>query len=200
VGWLTAGFGPAPLGKNAVVTTSSEPRYTPWWAFAALIAVCLSALGLFVAAASRAPVVQGAPTSQAPTPQQPVTDGKLAFRVVGVERSVPAVGDPFYGATASGGYTVVTLRVRNTSTATVTFDSAYAVGQDAQGRRVVSDREASAIANSATAAMRIPPGGRLTTRVVFDVDRRTRLRSLQVHDSVFSRGAVLPLSGSGTVG
>jgi hypothetical protein len=172
---------------------SRDPRYTPWWAFAALVTACLTAAGLFVASASRAPVVNGVPHARAATSQAAVADGKLAFRVLDVQRGVDAVGDSFYGATPSGSFTVVTLRVRNISTAPVTFDSAYVVGRDAGGRRVASDREASAIANSDTASSRIPPGDRLTTRIVFDVDAGTRLGGLQVHDSVFSRGADLPL-------
>ena len=174
------------IGKNDHMRPIS--RVTPW-VFAALVLTALVGVGLFVSSASRAPVMSGA--SEGTTTK--AEDGDLRFRIVDVQRNVTQIGDPIYGATPRASYTVVTLAVRNTGSSTATFDGAYVVGRDRDGRRVTADREATAILNDDGVGRltQIAAGERIVTKVAFDV--QSRMTQIQVHDSVFSRGAGLRL-------
>lgn len=178
------------------IVEKGATRYTPWWAFAVAVLAALATLGLFVSAASHAPLVRTSPQIHSGTRGLPAQDGNLEFTVMDVQRNVPALGDPFYGATPAGTYTVVRMRVLNTSTEPVTFDGTYVLGIDQHGGRVTSDREAQYFANADGNGMmtRIAPGGAITTAIAFDVGSDQRLVGVQAHDSVFSRGADLPLA------
>lgn len=185
---LTIRLSAAAHGKNAIMRPIS--RVTPW-VFAVLVLAALAGVGLFVRSASQAPVLSKA----SPAASGRVQDGRFAFRVEHVQRNVPELGDQFYGASPAGTYTVVTLSVRNTGTSTATFDGAYAVGIDRHDHRVTADREATAIANDDGVGRltQLAPGERITMRVAFDVEPGHRIVEVQVHDSVFSRGAGLRL-------
>lgn len=154
----------------------------------------MAAFGLFVSNASKAPITRGVTHSEVVGKQQFVQDGKLEFAVENVQRSVSGIGDAYFGTSPSAGsYTVVTLSVRNTSTESVTFDSAYVMGLDDQGSRLASDREAQYYANEDGSGMltTLAPGVQIRTSIAFDVPETDRLVGVEVHDSVFSRGATI---------
>ena len=190
---LTIGFTPSGRGNNPCVTTQTPERsYTPWWGLALAVAVALMAISGFVSSASRAPVVRGQTHSQVVGKSEAVQDGKLEFALLGIRRNVSEIGDSYFGTTAStGSYTVVTLSVSNVSSESVTFDGTYVVGVDADGSQIPSDREAQYYANEGGEGMlsTLHPGQEMRASVAFQVPGGARLMAVQVHDSVFSRGA-----------
>lgn len=190
---LTIGFSRRGHGKNPLVTTQTPERsYTPWWALALAVTAALVAIAGFVSTASRAPVVRGQAHSQVAGKGYAVQDGKLEFALVDVQRNVREIGDSYFGTAANtGSYTVVTLSVRNLSTESVTFDGTYVVGLAADGSQIPSDREAQYYANEDGAGLLsvVHPGQEIRASVAFQVPDGARLNAVQVHDSVFSRGA-----------
>lgn len=177
---------------------SKETRgrtYTPWWAFALAVLAGLGLIAAFVSSASSAPLLSDSAQTEVRGRSVPVQDGKLEYSVLDVDTGVPAVGDPYFGASpSSGAFTVVTLSITNRSDQIVTFDPSYVVGVQLSGDRLPSDREASYYADD-----RMPPplhpGQEMTTKVAFDVPEGSRITGVQVHDSVFSRGAIITFKG-----
>ncbi len=190
---LTIGFSHRGQGNNPCVTIQTPERsYTPWWGLALAVAVALLAISGFVSTASRAPVVRGQTHSQIVGKSEAVRDGKLEFALLGIRRNVSEIGDSYFGTTANtGSYTVVTLSVRNVSRESVTFDGAYVVGVAADGSQIPSDREAQYYANEGGEGMlsTLHPGQQMRASIAFQVPDDARLMAVQVHDSVFSRGA-----------
>lgn len=175
-------------------TDTRERAYTPWWVFAVVVVAGLIAIGGFVSSASTSPLMNGFVASEVRGKSTPVQDGKLEFSVLDVRRGVPEIGDPYFGTSPNTGtYTVVTLSVRNTSSEYVTFDGSYVVGVDAQGDTIPSDREAQYYANDDGAGMlsTLSPGQEIHTSVAFDTPEASKVVAVQVHDSVFSRGALI---------
>lgn len=175
-------------------TETPERAYTPWWAFAMVVLAGLAAIGLFISTASKAPITRGVTHSEVVGKQQPAQDGKLEFTVEDVRRNVSEIGDAYFGTSPSAGtYTVVTVTVRNLSTEAVTFDSSYVVGLGSSGSRVPSDREAQYYANEDGSGMltTLAPDAQIRTSVAFDVPQAEKLVGVEVHDSVFSRGATI---------
>lgn len=152
----------------------------------------LVALGMFVSSASTSPLIHRFTASEVAGKRTPVADGDLEFSVLDVRRGVAEIGDSYFGTSpSSGAYTVVTLSVRNTSNEVVTFDGSYIVGVDSKGNTIPIDREALYYANDDGAGMltAVSPGQEIHTSVAFDTPEGSRVIGVQVHDSVFSRGA-----------
>ena len=179
-------------------TQTNERTYTPWWAFALIVLVGLLAFSGFVSSASESPMLRSYATEEVAGKGTVVQDGKLAFAVLDVRRGVAEIGDTYFGTSPStGAYSLVTLSVRNVSEEAVTFDGSYVVGIDRDGNSIPSDREAQYYANEDNSGMlsTLQPGQEMTTSVAFDVPAGSRLTGVQVHDSVFSRGAIIMFKG-----
>lgn len=185
----------AKVGDNGFVSTDTQERkYTPWWGFALAVLAGLAAIGLFVSSASKAPISRGVTHSEVAGKRQAVQDGKLQFAVEDVRRNVSEIGDAYFGTSPSvGSYTVVTLSVLNTSDEPVTFDGTYVMGLSSDGSRVPSDREAQYYANEDGSGMltTLAPGAQIRTSIAFELSETGRLVGVEVHDSVFSRGATI---------
>lgn len=185
----------ASIGDNGSVRTDTQERtYTPWWGFALVVLAGLVAIGVFVSSASKAPLPKGVTHSEVVGKQQAVQDGNLEFAVEDVRRQVSEIGDAYFGTSPSAGsYTVVTLSVHNTSDEAVTFDGTYVMGLDSSGSRVPSDREAQYYANEDGSGMltTLAPGVQIRTSIAFQVPESEKLVGVEVHDSVFSRGATI---------
>ncbi len=181
-----------------MTTQTHERAYTPWWTFALAVLGALFAFGAFLASAAQSPVMKGFAQSEVAGKGIVARDGKLEFAVTDVRRGVAEIGDTYFGTAAtSGTYTIVRLSVHNVSTEAVTFDGSYVVGVDRDGHRVPSDREAQYYANEDGAGMlsTLAPGRQIETSVAFDVPAGAKLTGVQVHDSAFSRGAVITFRG-----
>lgn len=175
-------------------TETQERKYTPWWGFALVVLAGLVAIGLFVSSASEAPLPKGVTHSEVVGKKQSVQDGNLEFAVEDVRRDVSEIGDAYFGTSPSAGsYTIVTLSVHNTSDEAVTFDGAYVMGMDSAGSRVPSDREAQYYANEDGSGMltTLAPGVEIRTSIAFELPESDKLVGVEVHDSVFSRGATI---------
>lgn len=181
-------------------TEAPERTYTPWWAFALVVLAGLLAIGGFVSSASESPLMRSYAQAEVSGKGTTVRDGKLEFAVLDVHRDLAGIGDPYFGAEPStGAFTTVTLHVHNLSDEAVTFDSSYVVGIDGSGTKLPSDREAGYFANEHAAGIltTLPAGAEMSIRVAYDVPDGERLTGVQVHDSVFSRGAVITFKAAG---
>lgn len=123
-------------------------------------------------------------------------DGKFAFTVTRVKKGVHRVGDQYTGQTAQGQYVLVYVTVRNIGTEASTFDNSSQKLTDVQGRNFDSDTGATISMADANAFLKdINPGNGVNGILVYDVPQGTRLKSIDLHDSMFSGGVTVPLPG-----
>ncbi|GGM53172.1 DUF4352 domain-containing protein [Dactylosporangium sucinum] len=156
------------------------------------------------AAGSGAPA-SGAPASAATTPAKPaktsdvaaagtaVRDGKFEFKVVkGPECGKKQIGNE----KAQGHYCTITLNIKNIGNDARTFDDSNVIAYSADGARFETDGVAGMYANpdGETFLEKINPGNQVTAIIVFDVATTVKLTTLEVHDSMFSRGAKVALA------
>ena len=123
-------------------------------------------------------------------------DGKFAFTVTRIKKGVHRVGDQYTGQTAQGQYVLVYVTVRNIGTEASTFDNSSQKLTDVQGRNFDSDTGATISMTDANAFLKdINPGNGVNGILVYDVPQGTRLKSIDLHDSMFSGGVTVPLPG-----
>ncbi|MGI8333662.1 DUF4352 domain-containing protein [Actinomadura scrupuli] len=124
-------------------------------------------------------------------------DGKFAFTVTKVKKGVRRVGDQYFGRTAQGQYVLVYVTVRNIGKEARTFDNSNQKLADVQGRDFDSDTEATiAMGDESNAFLKdINPGNGVKGVLIFDVPKGVQLKSLKLHDSMFSGGVTIPLPG-----
>ena len=124
-----------------------------------------------------------------------VRDGKFEFTVTGVETGVASVGGSFLEQKAQGQFVLVHLMVRNIGTEAQTmFDSNQTV-KDVAGREFSAD-SAAALAiegNEDVWVTDVNPGNSVTGIVVFDMPKKARPASIELHDSAFSGGVTVDL-------
>jgi len=141
------------------------------------------------------PEAPAAPEPGAPGIGDPVRDGKFEFTVTGVKTGVAQVGGEYLSSQAQGAYTLVTLTITNVGDEPQTFSSSNVKGTDSQGRELDSDTTATLYADEGNDSWisAINPGNGITATVVFDTAATESLRSVTVHDSVFSGGSEVVL-------
>jgi Domain of unknown function (DUF4352) len=123
-------------------------------------------------------------------------DGKFAFTITRIKKGVHRVGDQYTGQTAQGQYVLVYVTVRNIGTEASTFDNSSQKLTDVQGRNFDSDTVATISMADANAFLKdINPGNGVNGILVYDVPQGTRLKSIDLHDSMFSGGVTVPLPG-----
>ncbi|MFI6904903.1 DUF4352 domain-containing protein [Nonomuraea sp. NPDC050394] len=148
--------------------------------------VVLGVLGAAVVVASNGPAAKQAGIGEA------VRDGDLSMVVAKVERR-DRVGSVRFGKDAQGEFVLVHLSVQNNGSRSATFAAAsqklLAGGAEykADGAAGVYLRESNLLFE------RINPGNMVMGVIVFDVPRGTQIDSIELHDSVFSRGAKVSL-------
>lgn len=123
----------------------------------------------------------------------PVRDGKLEFRVTGVNRSKLA-GDPtnqFMQETARGEFINVSLAVKNTGEEAQSF---FASNQ----KLIVNGKQfdAATILGIPGDGDNINPGLGLETVVSFDVPPGSVPEAIELHDSAFSGGVMVNLTSA----
>lgn len=135
------------------------------------------------------------PTPEAiPAPGAPVRDGQFEFQVTDVQ-SAKTVGDnPYLKSTAQGVYVIFTIRVTNTGDESRDFFVSNQKLIDMTGREYEASAEAGMNLNDNSSG--INPGNSIEVKVPFDVPQETDMNTLELHDSMFSGGALTPAAAS----
>ncbi|MFE9101959.1 DUF4352 domain-containing protein [Actinomadura geliboluensis] len=122
-------------------------------------------------------------------------DGKFGFTVTKVKKGVPKVGDQWFGDTAQGQFVIVYVTVKNIGDRARTFTHHNQTLIDTKGRKFEADPEASLWTDKDNKSFlqQINPGNSVKGRLIFDVPRGTRLKAIELHDSMWSGGVTVPL-------
>lgn len=122
-------------------------------------------------------------------------DGKFAFTVTKVKKGVKKVGDQFVGDTAQGQFVIISVTVKNIGNKARTFTYHNQTLIDTKGRQFEADPEASLWTDqdSKSFLQQINPGNSVKGKLIYDVPRGTRLKAIEMHDSMFSGGVTVPL-------
>ena len=126
----------------------------------------------------------------------PVRDGGLQFDVVDVSRTavVGDAKDPGLSTTARGVFVVVTLSIRNVSSAPLTFFDRYQTLVDSTGATFPADMAADIYGNRSIRSTRMDPGDELLVHLCFDVPRDAVPRDLVLRQSDSSAGVMVDIS------
>lgn len=185
--------------RRAVRTTRGAPLFLILFA---CVVVALFVTGFMVeergrkaaSAASSLPATARSSTGPLPGVGDAARDGKFEFAVSRVDCSRTTVGVEHLRRTAKGKYCVITLTVRDVGA------SQYFLGRaqkayDAAGVAYGDDEIAGLYANhdTKTFLQKIDPGRQVTGELVFDVPKHARLTTLELHDSLLSRGVKVAL-------
>jgi hypothetical protein len=186
-----------------VVQNRTRPRWP--WIVAGLVLAAIVALGiLFVVALGGTDAVFDGFKSKADTKDPvagqmytPVKDGAFELTVTRMNCDTVTVGDTTK-LRAQGQYCLVDLTVKNTGTAPEIFPDIAQTGFDAGGEQYSADSTAGAHANKDHAAFlkQIAPGDTVQGTLVFDVPAGTELRSIVLHESLFTAGVQIPLKAT----
>ncbi|WP_142056831.1 DUF4352 domain-containing protein [Pseudonocardia kunmingensis] len=125
-----------------------------------------------------------------------VQDGSFAFTVTDVKSGVQALGESFLRREAQGEYVLVHVTVRNTGTEAATFLGANQTLLDAQGREFEADSSAAMmnVPDSESFFTPINPGNSVEGVLVFDVPEGLSPAAIELHESMFSGGALVSLA------
>jgi hypothetical protein len=123
-----------------------------------------------------------------------VQDGDLLFTVTRVERQ-PRVGSVNFGKDAQGMFLLVHVRVRNVGDSSQSFMGSAQKLRDEAGREFEASASAAIyLKDSNSLYEKINPGNSVEGVVVFDIPENTKEAAVELHDSMFSRGAKVALS------
>jgi hypothetical protein len=125
----------------------------------------------------------------------PVVDGKFEFTVTGMDCGVKSVGGEF-GQKAQGEFCLIGVNIKNVGQTAELFNDASQQATDAKGAVYSVDSGAAVYANedSSTFLEQINPGNTVKGKLVFDVPEGTKLTSVVLHESMFTKGVRIPLS------
>jgi hypothetical protein len=126
----------------------------------------------------------------------PVRDGKFEFVVTSFSCGHKSVGESFVNIKASGQFCIVNLTVKNIGDEGQTFADSFqkALGPDDKvyrahtGAGVVANEGADAVWHT------INPGNSIKGKIVFDIPKKAKITSLELHDSPLSRGVTVALT------
>jgi len=129
--------------------------------------------------------------------RHPVRDGKFEFVVQRVDCSRSTVGPEHLKRTATGKYCVVSLSIRNIADRPQLLVGSLQKAFDAGGTEFTDDEAAGLFANRNTQTFlrKVDPGHQVSGKIVFDVPKGTRLTAMELHDSYFSNGVRVALTG-----
>ena len=142
---------------------------------------------------SRAPTVTIAPARIG----QQVQDGDFAFTVTGVEKPGRTLGSGAFASKAQGTWVLVRVTVTNNGDDSGTFSSGKQTLLDAQGREFDADASAAImnVPDSESSLTTINPGNSVDGTLVFDLPVGVTPTAIELHDSYFSRGVTVALTG-----
>jgi hypothetical protein len=144
-----------------------------------------------LAAPPAAPAEPATPTA-APA-GSPVRDGKFEFRVLDMTRAKQAgdLSNQFEIVDAQGEFIILTMSVANIGDQAQSYFGTNQKLIDTAGREYEANSTADMWMNSGTGD--INPGNSIQVRAAFDVPPGTQPAELEVHDSMFSGGAIVRL-------
>lgn len=124
-------------------------------------------------------------------------DGKFAFTVTKVKKGVKKVGNEYAGDQAQGQFVVISVTVKNIGDDARTFTHHNQTLIDTKDREFEADPEASlwTTQDSKSFLQQINPGNSVKGRLIYDVPPGTKLRAIELYDSMFSGGVTVPLGG-----
>lgn len=122
-------------------------------------------------------------------------DGKFAFKVTRVKKGVKRVGNEYFGDTAQGQFVIIYVTVKNIGDKSRTFTDVNQTLIDTKGRKFEADPEAATWTSQESKSFfeQINPGNSVRGTLIYDVPRGTRLKAIELHDSMFSGGVTVPL-------
>jgi Domain of unknown function (DUF4352) len=126
-----------------------------------------------------------------------VQDGSFTFTVTDVQTGVQALGESFLRTEAQGEFVLVRVTVTNVGTDSTTFIGANQTLLDSQGREFTADSSAALmnVPDSESFFTPINPGNTVEGVLVFDVPEGLSPATIELHESMFSGGAVVSLAG-----
>jgi hypothetical protein len=147
------------------------------------------------------------PSSETPTPTtppppsrpglgDPVRDGKLEFVVLGLSCGVEKLEWTLFSRQADGQFCVVDVSLTNIDDDQVLFPGGGQYAYTADEMRVRSSSEANFVANRGHLDLwTIGGGDSITVKLVFDIPADATLATVELHDSLFSGGVTVAVSG-----
>jgi hypothetical protein len=126
-----------------------------------------------------------------------VQDGSFTFTVTDVQTGVQALGESFLRTEAQGEFVLVHVTVTNVGADSTTFMGANQTLLDTQGREFTADSSAAVmnVPDSASFFTPINPGNSVDGVLVFDVPEGLSPAAIELHESMFSGGALVSLAG-----
>jgi hypothetical protein len=124
----------------------------------------------------------------------PVWDEPFEFTVTRIECDVRQIGGNWLNAIPLGQFCVVRINVENFSDRPQAFYGDHQVLITAKGQRYSPSAEAASyLEQSRSLRELIDPGDQLTSRVVYDIPRRSTPDRLDLHASLYSPGVAVVL-------
>lgn len=124
----------------------------------------------------------------------PVRDGKFEFTVTKIESGKTQVGSADFGEKAQGEFVFAYITVKNIGDEGQTFSGTDQYLYDGQGRKFEPSTGAMIYTKDSEAFLKtINPGNSVKGIVIFDVPKGTKLKKLELHDSMFSNGVEVTL-------
>ncbi|MFD1531915.1 DUF4352 domain-containing protein [Pseudonocardia aurantiaca] len=126
-----------------------------------------------------------------------IQDGSFGFTVTDVQTGLQDLGEGFLRSEAQGSYVLVHVTVTNVGTESQMFTSANQTLLDAQGREFEADAGAALmnVPDSESFLTDINPGNSVDGVLVFDVPEGLSPAAIELHESMFSGGALVSLAG-----
>jgi hypothetical protein len=124
---------------------------------------------------------------------QPARDGKFEFVAQKVDCGKKQVGDDTFGEKAQGQFCLVTVSVKNISNQPQMFDGGDQKAIGTSGATYTDSTAAETDANQGnqTFLNNINPGNQVTGVLVYDIPQGATIKSLELHDSMFSGGVTI---------
>jgi hypothetical protein len=126
----------------------------------------------------------------------PVRDGKFEFVVTSFSCGHKQVGESFVNVKPSGQFCIVNLTVKNIGDEGQTFADSFQRARGPDDKVYRAHTGAGVVANEGTDAVwhTINPGNSIKGKIVFDIPKKAKITSLELHDSPLSRGVTVSLT------
>jgi hypothetical protein len=173
----------------------------------AVVLCCLGAVALLILAPAPKNDVDagtaGAPPSPgdggkangtaAPGLNKPARDGAFEFVVKTITCGKAQLGSGGLTKTAQGQFCLVEMTVRNVGTDEQTFHGDLQKASDSSGARYSDDLSAEGLVNKedVTYYEQVNPGNSLELTLVYDIPKTATITSLELHDSLYSKGVTV---------
>jgi hypothetical protein len=135
------------------------------------------------------------PAESAPGIGERARDGKFEFVVSRVRCGVDRIGDQYLNKTAQGHFCLISVRVRNVGDEQRTFEQSSQYLFDTAGRRYETGDAGLYLEDSKSFLEEINPGNGVDGTLVYDVPKSFKAAKIELHDSAFSGGVEVTLSG-----